>query len=104
MLDQKVGLQGVGMIVIDLFSLLEGDPVVAPVIVVMIDHSHLVAEGFLDPSGKSGLAAAGTARNADDKHKVELFVFRAAKVLLFFDIHKTLVAKNAFFYSISRAR
>ena len=28
----------------------------------------------------------------------------AAKVQHFFDIHKTLVAKNAFFYSISRAR
>ena len=75
MLDQKVGLQGVGMIVIDLFSLLEGDPVVASVIVVMIDHRHLVTEGLLDPSGKGGFAAAGAAGYADDDAFMLLILF-----------------------------
>jgi hypothetical protein len=32
----------------------------------MIDHRHLVPEGFLDPSGEGGFSAAGAARNADN--------------------------------------
>ena len=65
-LHQQVGVEGVGMVVVELGALLIGHVVVRLVVVVVVDDGYLAAEILDQPPGDGGLAAAGAAGNADD--------------------------------------
>ena len=68
MVDQQGVVKGVRVVVVQLAALGEGQLVVALVVAVVGDQAHLVlAEALLQPQGEGGLAAAGTACDANDQ-------------------------------------
>ena len=68
MLDEQVIIKGIWMVVVQLAALLKRQIVVALIVAVMGDEAHLVLpETLLEPESQRGLAAARTARNADDQ-------------------------------------
>ena len=68
MVDQQGVVKGVRVVVVQFAALGEGQLVVALVVAVVGDQAHLVlAEALLQPQGEGGLAAAGTACDANDQ-------------------------------------
>lgn len=64
-LEQQVRIEGVGMIVVELFPLLKGHVVVGLVVVVVVDHRHLVSKGVPDAVGEGGFSGAGPSGDTD---------------------------------------
>ena len=64
--DHQGGLEGVGMVVVDLAPFLIGLAFLVAVVVVMVDDGHVVAEALADLGGEGGLAAARASGDADD--------------------------------------
>ena len=66
--DEQGVVEGVRVVVVQLAALFKGQLVVALVVAVVGDEAHLVLpKPLLQPQGQCGLAAAGTACNADDQ-------------------------------------
>ena len=65
MADHQVRLKGVGVVVVLTAADLEGHPRLIPVVVVVVDDPHRVAEPLFDVLGQGGFAAAGAAGDAD---------------------------------------
>ena len=73
MLHQQGGLEGVGMVVVDLGPLFEGQVGVVVVVgIVMDDLDGLAGAGFPHAQGHGGLAGARAAGDPDD-HRREWF-------------------------------
>ena len=67
-LDQQIVVEGVRMVVVQFAALCKGQFIVALIIAVVRDEpDFILAEALLEPIRQRGLAAAGTARNADDQ-------------------------------------
>jgi hypothetical protein len=64
-LHEQRRVERVRVVVIELFALGKGDVVVPLIVVVVIQHAHIAAEFVEDAPRDGGLAAAGTAGNAD---------------------------------------
>jgi len=68
MIDEQGVVEGVRVVIVQLAALLKGQLVVALVVAVVGDEAHFVLpEKRLEPTGQSGLAAAGAACDADDE-------------------------------------
>ena len=67
-LDEQVVIKRIRMVIVQLATLRKRKLVVALVVAVVGDQTHLVLpEPFLEPDGQCGLAAARTTRDADDE-------------------------------------
>ena len=79
--DQQGVVKGIRMVVVQLAALLKGQLIVTLVVAVVGDQAHLVfAEMCPEPFCKGGLAAAGTACDADDQivHMCEILLRKSA--------------------------
>ena len=66
--DEQGIVESVRVVVVQLAALFKGQVVVALIVAVVGDQPHLVlAKALLQPQGQGGLAAAGTACNANDQ-------------------------------------
>ena len=66
-LDEQIRLKGVGVVVVDRLTLLEGQVVVRCIVVIVINHRDFVAEVVLEAIGERGLSGARAAGNADNR-------------------------------------
>ena len=65
MLQHQVRVEGVGVVVVQLGPLLIGHVVMGLVVVVVVDHGHVLAKGLDQSAGDGGFAAAGAAGDPD---------------------------------------
>ena len=63
--DQQIGVEGVGVVVVDSGPLLEGPALLTLVVAVVADDGDRIAEVLLQMPRQGGLAGAGAARDAD---------------------------------------
>ena len=68
MLHEQIRVEGVGVVIVELRALGVAQIVVALVVIVMIQHAHIISEFLHDALGDGGLAAAGASGNADGDH------------------------------------
>ena len=82
-LDKKVGVECVGMVVVELCSLLVAHAVVRLIVVVVIYNADISAEMLHDLARYGGFAAASAAGNADH-HYAAVFHTRSPKIRFLF--------------------
>ena len=64
-LHHKVGIEGVGVVVVQGGALLVGHAAVGFVVVVVVDNAHVLPEGVLQPLGQGGFAGTGSPGDAN---------------------------------------
>ena len=87
-LDEKVGVECVGMVVVELCSLLVAHAVVSLIVVVVIYNADISAETLHDLARYCGFAAAGAAGNADHHYAAVFHTLTPVYVFCFIIPHR----------------